>query len=156
MIKIIAACSKNGIIGIKDDNYRLPFYYPEDLKHFKKLTLNSSIIMGKNTFESLGNKPLKNRTNIIITKSKINNIITFSSLKECLDIYSDSWLIGGSGIYYEGLNYCSEIHLTITPDYIEHNNVIKFPWINPLIFDIAQKSKINDSNLDYIIFKKII
>jgi len=56
MIKMIAAVSQNGIIGIDND---IPWLgkYPEDLKRFRKLTSGGSIIMGSNTWKSLGEKP---------------------------------------------------------------------------------------------------
>ncbi len=68
MISLIAAVSKNGVIGKKN---ALPWYLPEDLKHFKKLTLGKTVLMGRKTFESilkqLG-KPLPNRKNLVITR----------------------------------------------------------------------------------------
>ena len=67
MIKIIAACSKNGVAG-KDG--KLPWNYSEDLAHFKKMTLNSTIIMGRKTYESIG-KPLPHRKNVVITSTPI-------------------------------------------------------------------------------------
>lgn len=68
MLSIIAAVSKNGVIG---KNGELPWYLPEDLKHFRKLTEGHTVLMGRKTFESILNrlgKPLPNRKNIIITR----------------------------------------------------------------------------------------
>lgn len=64
-ISVIAALAKNRVIGI--DN-RLPWRLPEDLAHFKALTLGHPILMGRKTFESLG-RPLPGRTNIVITRN---------------------------------------------------------------------------------------
>ena len=64
-IKLITAYDKNKLIGV--DN-KLPWDLPEDLKHFKKSTLNKTIIMGKNTYLSL-KKPLPNRVNIVISRT---------------------------------------------------------------------------------------
>ena len=66
MISIIAAVSKNGVIGV--DN-KLPWNLPEDLKRFKELTTNNVVIMGRKTYESIG-KPLPNRINIVVTRNK--------------------------------------------------------------------------------------
>ena len=66
MIKIIAAISKNNAIGI---NNKLLCHLPKDLKRFKKLTLNSNVIMGRRTYESIG-KALPNRKNIVISRNK--------------------------------------------------------------------------------------
>ena len=66
-ISFVVAVAKNGVIGKKGD---LPFYIPEDLKHFKKVTEGHTVLMGKNTFDSiikrLG-KPLPKRQNVVIT-----------------------------------------------------------------------------------------
>ena len=62
----VVAHDKNRLIG---GNGKILWHLPEDLKNFKKLTLNSVVIMGRKTFESIG-RPLPNRTNIILTKNK--------------------------------------------------------------------------------------
>jgi dihydrofolate reductase len=145
MIGIIAAVSSNGVIGV--DNH-LPFNYPEDLKHFKKMTRNSVVIMGRKTFESIG-KPLLNRENVIISSKQLSipNTKCFNSIKNALDQYLNKniWFIGGASIYQEGLLYADEIHLTVTPDYIDHPNSVKFPWINPTIFQVYDYNIISDS-----------
>src|SRR3954463_10246896 len=64
-VYLVAAVASNGIIG-KDG--KLPWHLPEDLKHFKKLTLGHPIIMGRRTWESLG-KPLPGRENIVVTRT---------------------------------------------------------------------------------------
>jgi dihydrofolate reductase len=64
-VSVIAALAKNRVIGIEN---RLPWRLPEDLAHFKALTLNHPILMGRKTFESLG-RPLPGRTNIVITRN---------------------------------------------------------------------------------------
>ena len=68
-IKLIVAASENNVIGIKND---LPWHLPNDMNFFKKKTLNSSVIMGKNNFLSIPEqfRPLINRTNIILTRNR--------------------------------------------------------------------------------------
>ncbi|HIO89084.1 MAG TPA: dihydrofolate reductase, partial [Candidatus Marinimicrobia bacterium] len=65
---ILVAVSPEGIIG-KDNS--IPWHYPEDLKRFKKLTLGKTVIMGRNTWESIPEKqrPLPDRRNIVITRT---------------------------------------------------------------------------------------
>ena len=137
MIRIIAAVTTNGVIGIEG---KIPFDYPEDMQHFKKSTLNSTIIMGRKTFEGIG-RPLPKRRNIVITSQSIDlcGIETFSSIKSVmepgvLEENKDIWFIGGAGIYQEAMQYAYEIVLTITPDYVDHPQAIRFPWINPTVF----------------------
>jgi dihydrofolate reductase len=143
IVKMIACVSSNGIIG-KDN--KLACSYKEDMQYFRKMTLNSTIVMGRLTFESI-KQPLPKRRNIVISSSKIDvcGIETFPcipyALEACVnnpDIDKEPatvWLIGGGSIYREGMNYADEIHLTITPDVIEGSNLVYFPWINPSIFN---------------------
>jgi dihydrofolate reductase len=142
MIKIIAAVSENMVIG-KDN--KIPWHYPEDLKHFKEMTLDSVVIMGKKTFESIG-KPLPRRKNIVITSNPINEIECYSSLEDALNFYqfNQIWLIGGRSIYEQGMEYANEIHLTRIPIYIEGDDVIKFPNINES-FSKKETIKIRDN-----------
>lgn len=68
MIALIAAISKNGVIGKEN---ALPWYLPEDLKHFKILTTGKTVLMGRKTFESILarlKKPLPDRVNVVITR----------------------------------------------------------------------------------------
>lgn len=118
---IVATCNNNGI-GI--DN-KLPWEcIKEDMKIFSKLTIgnhNNAIIMGRKTFESIG-QPLKNRTNIILSNSlelNKNNLISFNNIdniiKYCNEkAFEECWIIGGSIIYQEFLkmNIVTEIYQT--------------------------------------------
>lgn len=77
-ICLIAAVSQNGIIGI---NNQLPWHLPEDLKHFKALTMGYPIIMGRKTFQSLP-KHLIDRYNIVLSRQKSININGYQSNKK--------------------------------------------------------------------------
>ncbi len=70
MISMIAAMGKNRVIG-KDN--KMPWHLPADLKWFKQMTMNSPIIMGRKTYESIG-KPLPGRFNIVLSRDKNLNI----------------------------------------------------------------------------------
>ena len=61
---LVAAVARNGVIGASG---RLPWHLPEDLKHFRKITLGHPVIMGRRTWESLG-KPLPGRENIVVSR----------------------------------------------------------------------------------------
>lgn len=67
IISAIAAIDKNNAIGKGND---LPWRLPEDLKFIKRTTLGKPVLMGRKTFESLGNKPLKDRLNIVLSNQK--------------------------------------------------------------------------------------
>ena len=68
MINIIVAMTKDQGIGY---NNKLPWYIPDDLKRFKKLTSNSVIVMGRKTWDSLPIKPLPNRINYVLSKNQV-------------------------------------------------------------------------------------
>jgi len=154
MINLIAAVSINGVIGSEN---KIPWHYPQDLKYFKEVTQNTTIIMGRNTFNSIG-KPLPNRRNIVITSQKINGIETYNSVQEALNNIKDLniWFIGGAKIYAEALKYVESIVLTLVPDFIEEKNIIKFPFINPLLFGNPKIFKFKDDNrLYHCIYDKL-
>lgn len=67
LISIIVAASANNAIG---KNNQLLWKLPKDLKFFKNTTWGNAIVMGRKTFESLGNKPLPGRLNIVITRQQ--------------------------------------------------------------------------------------
>ena len=65
-VYLVAAVAANGVIGRLG---RLPWHIPEELKHFKQLTLGHPVIMGRRTWESLPKKPLPGRENIVVTRT---------------------------------------------------------------------------------------
>ncbi len=113
---IVAAVSENNVIG-KDG--KLPWHIPEDLKHFKELTTGHTVVMGRKTFESLPEpyKPLPNRQNIILTRSKElerEDIDIANSLEEAWEKTrgDKAFIIGGSSIYKQTLEKADKMVLT--------------------------------------------
>ena len=108
--KLIVAMCKNRGIGY---NNNLPWRIKEDLQHFSKLTTgegNNAIIMGKNTWLSIGSKPLPNRDNLILSSSlkTENNDKIFNNIDKLLlhcktQNYNTIWIIGGETIYKQFL-----------------------------------------------------
>lgn len=113
MIKIIAAMSKNRVIG---DSNSLIWSLPNDLKRFKQLTTGQTVIMGRKTYESIG-RPLPNRRNIIITRDENYEAIgceIVNSLEEALLLSGeDCFIIGGGEIYKQSLPIADKIYLTL-------------------------------------------
>ncbi len=158
MISIIAAVAKNNIIG--GDN-KLLWHIPEDLKHFKDLTSNHTIIMGRKTFQSLPNV-LPKRHHIVLTKDK-NYIIDSDSvtivhnLKEIVDKYKTSkeevFVIGGGEIYSAFLPYCKNLYLTKINKNFEGDTY--FPKIEPSQWKVTYSSEVNKTLKDNLEFKFI-
>ena len=113
-IFLIAAVDKNLAIG---KNGKIPWHIKEDLRHFKKNTLNTTIIMGRATFDSIG-KPLPDRKNIVMTKSPSNRkgVIEVadakSALKEAKKTSEKISIIGGESIYKEFMPIANKLLLT--------------------------------------------
>ncbi len=142
-ISLIAAiASGNRAIG---KNNRLIFHIPEDLKRFKKITTGHVVIMGRKTFEAIG-QPLPNRTNIIITKDPqyyVEEAEVVHSLEEALRLgrlgdlaqsNDEVFVIGGGQIYQQAIGMADKLYLTIVegspqadtffPDYSEFKKVV--------------------------------
>ena len=123
LTSIICAIAKNRAIG-KDN--RLLWNIPEDLEHFKKITLGHPVIMGRKTFESI-TQPLPGRTNIIITRDesyKQDKCLVAHSLEEAIKkaqkIDSEEvFVIGGGSIYAQAIDLTDKLYLTIVDDIVE-------------------------------------
>lgn len=140
MMKLIVAKASNNVIG---DNNKLIWHLPNDLKHFKNLTTDHPIIMGRKTYESLG-RPLPNRTNIIITRDQSyqdQNIVITYSLEEAIEkakaIKDDFFVIGGGEIYKQAMLEADELH--ITEVHHEFDGDTYFPEIDEEVFEEIQK-----------------
>jgi dihydrofolate reductase len=114
--KLIVAYDDNFGIGL---NNSIPWYLPNDLKRFKELTLNSNVIMGYKTFESIikrNNKPLPKRNNIVLTRKNISseydNCFFFNKIEKILDEYKEAWIIGGQEIYEIFFPFVNEVFVT--------------------------------------------
>lgn len=113
-IYIIAALASNNVIGA---NNQLPWHLPEDLRWFKALTINKTIIMGRKTYESI-NKPLPQRTNIVLStnpKLTIPGVTVFPSLTKALHQLSatpEVFIIGGARLYQAAMELADQMFLT--------------------------------------------
>jgi dihydrofolate reductase len=141
-VTMIAAAGNNGEIGVKN---RLLWHIPEDLKFFKDTTLNKAVVMGWNTFSSIG-KPLKNRFNIVVTdrdSHPAEGVVFVRSLREAYDQaskagYDEVFNIGGAKTYSEGIVDADQIILTnVKADFPEADAF--FPKINPELFSQTNK-----------------
>ena len=119
MISIIVATSKNRVIG---NNNSLIWKLPADLKRFKQITTDNTIVMGRKTYESIG-KPLPNRRNIIITRDTnylVDNCEIVNSLEEALMLCNnDCFIIGGGEIYKQSIDIADKIYLTLVQEDFE-------------------------------------
>lgn len=117
-MNIIVAVDQNWAIGKDND---LLVSIPADMKMFRQETTGKVVVMGRKTLETFPNGlPLKNRTNIIITKNKdfqVKDAIVVHSIEEALEAVKDYptedvYCIGGDSIYRQMLPYCDVAHIT--------------------------------------------
>jgi dihydrofolate reductase len=118
-LSLIAAVAKNGVIGDKNG---LPWYIPEDLKHYKEVTTGHTMVMGRKTFESilkaLG-KPLPNRKSVVITRNTDfvapEGVLVFSNLDDALESVKNDgevFINGGGEIYNQTIDKVDKLYLT--------------------------------------------
>jgi len=119
-MKLILAADPVGGIGYQN---KLPWdKLSGDLQRFKQLTDGQTIIMGRNTWDSLPFRPLPNRQNIVVTSNPLSSTfnstktVSFAYLTQNLEDYKNAWLIGGAKIVEALWGHISEIHLSRTFD----------------------------------------
>jgi len=117
-MNLVVAVDKN--FGIGNDS-KLLYNIPDDMRHFKELTINKIVIMGRSTLNSLPHgKPLKNRINIVLSRDEnleVEGAIVLHCLEEALAYIkqynsNDVFVIGGESIYREFLPYVKMAYLT--------------------------------------------
>ena len=118
MVTIIAAVAANRAIGYKN---KLLYWLPNDLKRFKALTTGHTIIMGRNTFDSLPKGALPNRRNVVLSRtvSELPGCETFASLDDALahcGMDEDVYIIGGASVYAQAMDIADRLCLTEVHD----------------------------------------
>ena len=132
MITIIVATDRNNGIGY---NNGLLANIPGDLKRFREITMGHSLIMGKKTWESLPNKPLAGRQNIVITDNELdcfNCADTARSIEEAVSLCrpgNEIFIIGGGSVYRQFMAQADR--LMVTHIDAEYTADTFFPEISP-------------------------
>ena len=118
MITVIAAVAKNRAIGYKN---QLIYWLPNDLKRFKQLTTEHTIIMGSNTFRSLPKGALPNRRNVVLSRrsKEFPGCDVYPSLEKALKSCQpdeDIYIIGGASVYEQAIKVADRLCLTEVDD----------------------------------------
>ncbi len=114
LVTLIVAVADNGVIG-RDNT--LPWHLPEDLKHFKRITMGKPIVMGRKTYESIG-KPLPGRHNIVVTRDPNyarDGVTVVRDVDTAIRAASDApeiMIIGGAELFRLFLPRAGRVHLT--------------------------------------------
>lgn len=130
LVSLIAAVSDNGVIGVAGG---LPWRLPDDLRRFKRLTVDHTVIMGRKTFDEV-RQPLANRRNVVITRNRAfraPGVTVVPSLDEALALGAtedEVFVIGGGEIYRQALPRADRLYLTMVHAVVEGDTT--FPDIN--------------------------
>ncbi len=128
-VAMIAALSRNRVIGV--DN-QLPWYLPEDLKFFKRMTQAKPLVMGRKTFASIG-RALPGRLNIVVTRDRdfapegvrvchdLESALRLADQQATIDAAEEIMVMGGAEIYRQALPYASRLYLTEVDVEVEGN-----------------------------------
>ncbi|HVY81450.1 MAG TPA: dihydrofolate reductase [Steroidobacteraceae bacterium] len=114
LISQVVAMTRDGVIG-RDNG--MPWHLPDDLKHFKAVTLGKPMLMGRKTFESIG-RPLPGRTTLVMTRDpawQAQGVVIVRSIDEALQRAGDAaelCVVGGAEIFALTLPITQRIHLT--------------------------------------------
>jgi dihydrofolate reductase len=153
----IVAYDHNHVIGI---NGKLPWRLKDDLKHFKQYTYNNIIIMGRVTYESIG-QPLPNRTNIILTKDnnyRADGCLIYTDVATLVRDHLDAIVIGGAIIYKTLMPYIDTIIATeVDSDKNYIGDIALFPYIDDSKWNdrtLYSYSANDDNQYSYIIKEK--
>ncbi|MGE6488751.1 dihydrofolate reductase [Paenisporosarcina sp. NPDC076898] len=158
MISLIVAHDINRVIG-KDN--KMPWHIPNELAYFKEKTMGKAIVMGRNTFESIG-RPLPGRLNIVISRNtayKADGVTVVHSIEDAIELarkhHEEVMIIGGEQIFKEVLPYTDLMYVTLIQKEFEGDTF--FPSYDRE-WSIASASKpiTTDNGLkyQYLIYKK--
>jgi dihydrofolate reductase len=129
----IAAVSPEWVIGLHND---VPWRHPGDFRRFKRVTLGSTVIMGRLTWESMKRKPLPGRRNLVVTRTPEAGIECFPAIEAALAVVEgDAWFIGGARIYEDAMKHADLLDITFVPDRVTDPDAVHFPPIDEALFE---------------------
>ena len=156
-VYLVAAVARNGVIGREG---KLPWHLPEDLRHFKKLTLGHPVIMGRRTWESLG-KPLPGRDNIVVTRQagfEAPGASVAASLEAAIALCAGepvAFVIGGADLYAAALPLADGLVLTGIQQDFEGGT--RFPEWDRKAWRVSQKETHTSSGgvrFDFVLYER--
>lgn len=159
MISLIVARANNGVIGSRND---LPWYLSADLRRFKELTTDQTVVMGRKTYESIVTRlghSLPNRRNIVLTRQAVD-FPDAEVIHEVRDIerLGDVFVIGGAEVYRATIDiaerlYITEVHADIDGD-------AHFPAVEPAEwYEVSREPHVRDEknqyDYDFVVFERL-
>lgn len=164
-VAMIVAMAKNRVIGVEG---KLPWYLPEDLKFFKRITQAKPLVMGRKTYASIG-KPLPNRLNVVVTR---NAEFTHEGVRVCHDLPAalaladqhatieaaeEIMVMGGGEIYRQALPFAQRLYITEVD--IDVAGDATFPDFAPQEWQevqrVAGQPAAGQPNYDFVVYERI-
>ncbi len=147
---MIAAMASNRVVG---KNNKLPWHYSQDLQHFKKITTGHIVVMGYNTFLSIG-KPLPNRRNIVLSKKAVEWLETYTSIENMIkqlesENIQEIFIIGWASIYRQFLPIADSMYLTEIKKEYEWDTT--FPEFESEFIEIEREET---DEMDFVVYKR--
>ncbi|MFA5001225.1 MAG: dihydrofolate reductase [Candidatus Paceibacterota bacterium] len=156
MLSIIVAMSSNRVIGMGD---KLPWHLPSDLTHFKKLTWDHPVVMGRKTFESIPNKyrPLPGRINLVLSQNSewqpilgqigiVHLVRSWDEVLKLAEELQEVFVIGGESVYRLALPVAKRLYLTRVR--VECEGDALFPEFEDDGWDLIERSAITQGGND--------
>jgi dihydrofolate reductase len=157
LISIIVAMTPDRLIGAAG---RLPWYLPEDLKRFRKLTMGHAMIMGRKTFSSIG-RALPGRRNLVVSRNpdppKTEGVEWFSSLDAALEAAraggeSECFIAGGTEIYSEALKKAHRMYVTFVQRDFPFQGDTYFPMWDQTQWRVISHELVKD--LEFVVYER--
>lgn len=132
--------AENRVIGREKE---VPWYLPDDLAHFKELTLGHTVIMGRKTFDSIGRRPLARRRNIVLTRDpsfRAEGVEVVGSLGRAFWLAAgddEVFIAGGADVYRLALPLAHRIYLTVVHGTVDGD--VRFPELDPSDWRLASE-----------------
>jgi dihydrofolate reductase len=156
---MIVAVDNNFAIG---KGNAMPWHLPADFAHFKETTLGHPVIVGYNTFLSIG-RPLPGRTNVVLTeKEEIDGCVVAHSLEEAFKLAQkeddDVYVIGGASVYEQALPFADRLVVTKVRTEV-HGADAFFPWFDPQVWEEVSREdrpsdEKNEFDMTFVIYER--
>lgn len=159
MISIIVARANNDVIGSRND---LPWYLSADLRRFKELTTDHTVVMGRKTYESIVSRlghSLPNRRNVVLTRQSIDlpDAEVIHNLGE-VEKFGDVFIIGGAEVYKATINAADKVYITEVHADIEGD--AHFPVLDTAVWrevsrEPHEKDEKNQYDYDFVVYDRL-
>ncbi len=137
-VSVIAAVARNGVIG---NQGKMPWRLPEDLKRFKAITMGHVLLMGRETYDSIG-RPLPGRRTVVVTRQhgwSMPGVEVAHSIEGAFEQAGDAevFVAGGGDVYRQTIDRADRIYLTTIDRVVEGDTF--FPWFDRSAFRVVEQ-----------------